>query len=116
MEALAYFILWAGLFFLMMRFGCGAHILGHGHDTKAGKQDQKSSEISSQLRWLAPETDTDPVCMKTVQTASAKSTVHDGQVYYFCSRDCRERFEAAPSTYLTAVTDKPHNHKEQAHA
>ena len=26
-----YFLLWAGVFFFMMRFGCGAHIMGHGH-------------------------------------------------------------------------------------
>jgi len=116
MEALVYFALWAGLFFLMMRFGCGAHVLGHGHGTKAAKHDDQSGETSSQQQWSAPETDIDPVCMKTVQTASAKSTVHDGQVYYFCSRDCRERFEAAPDSYLAAVTDKPDNHKEQAHA
>ena len=31
MEALIYFALWAGLIFLMMRFGCGAHVMGHGH-------------------------------------------------------------------------------------
>ena len=26
-----YFLLWAGLFFVMMRFGCGAHMMGHSH-------------------------------------------------------------------------------------
>jgi hypothetical protein len=26
-----YYMLWAGLFFVIMRFGCGAHIMGHGH-------------------------------------------------------------------------------------
>lgn len=31
MEAVVYFILWAGLFFVMMRYGCGAHVMGHGH-------------------------------------------------------------------------------------
>ena len=25
------FLLWGALFFVMMRFGCGAHIMGHGH-------------------------------------------------------------------------------------
>ena len=25
-----YYGFWAGLFFLMMRFGCGHHIMGHG--------------------------------------------------------------------------------------
>jgi hypothetical protein len=24
-------LFWAGMFFVMMRFGCGAHIMGHGH-------------------------------------------------------------------------------------
>ena len=31
MEALVYFAVWAALIFVMMRFGCGAHVLGHGH-------------------------------------------------------------------------------------
>ncbi len=115
MEALVYFIIWAGLFFLLMRFGCGAHVLGHGHGSKAGSQGQQSDNTSSQLQWTAPETAIDPVCIKTVQTLTAKSAVHDGQVYYFCSRDCRERFEAAPDTYLAAFTDKLDNQKEQAH-
>jgi hypothetical protein len=26
-----YYGLWAGLFFLFMRFGCGHHIMGHGY-------------------------------------------------------------------------------------
>ncbi|MCK9994604.1 MAG: hypothetical protein Dbin4_03124 [Alphaproteobacteria bacterium] len=30
MNSLLYFALWAGLIFVMMRFGCGAHIMGHG--------------------------------------------------------------------------------------
>ncbi len=31
MNSLIYFLIWGGLFFLMMRFGCGAHVMGHGH-------------------------------------------------------------------------------------
>ncbi len=30
MEALVYFIIWAAAIFVMMRFGCGAHVMGHG--------------------------------------------------------------------------------------
>jgi hypothetical protein len=30
MEALLYFAVWAGLFFLTMRYGCGSHVMGHG--------------------------------------------------------------------------------------
>ena len=34
MQALIYFLLIAALFAVMMRFGCGAHVLGHR--SKAG--------------------------------------------------------------------------------
>jgi hypothetical protein len=36
METLIYFALFAGLFFLMMRFGCGSHVMGHGHGQLRG--------------------------------------------------------------------------------
>ncbi len=55
---------------------------------------------TEELVWTAPERDVDPVCGKDVVTAEAKSTVHDGWVYYFCSRDCRETFETSPHRYL----------------
>jgi len=97
MDALIYFLLWAGVIFLMMRFGCGAHVMGHG------KHDPKSAGTRhGDMRWTPPETDTDPVCGKTVRTDQAKPSVHDGMVYYFCSRECRERFEAAPDLYVGA--------------
>ena len=99
MTALFYFIVWAGLIFLMMRFGCGAHVMGHEH-RPGGVPGERAPKESGLLRWIPPVTDIDPVCGKTVQTASARPSVHDGSVYYFCSRDCRERFEAAPDLYL----------------
>jgi len=99
MDALIYFAIWALLIFLMMRFGCGAHVMGHGHDSRRGTG---TEEPDSGLRWVAPETDRDPVCGKTVRTDSAKPSVHDGTVYYFCSRECREVFEAAPESYTGA--------------
>jgi YHS domain-containing protein len=99
MEALIYFLLWAGVIFLMMRFGCGAHVMGHG-DGQHGQKDTGPEARRSDMRWVPPETDTDPVCGKTVRTGQAKPSVHDGMVYYFCSRECRERFEAAPDLYV----------------
>ena len=42
----------------------------------------------------------DPVCGALVRTDRAKPSLHDGRIYYFCSRDCREIFEAAPDLYL----------------
>jgi Cu+-exporting ATPase len=43
----------------------------------------------------------DPVCGMTVDLREAAGTaVHDGHTYYFCSPSCRERFQAAPDTYV----------------
>lgn len=109
METLLYFLLWAGIIFLMMRFGCGAHVMGHG----SHKQRSDNHE-NAQPRWIAPLVDTDPVCGMSVQTENAKSVVHDGSVFYFCSQDCREKFEAEPETYLMAppgsAIAKEHTH------
>lgn len=99
MEALLYFALWAGIIFLMMRFGCGAHIMGHGRGrTRGGSAHGTGS--SAEVSWVPPARDTDPVCGKTVATDAAKPSVYDGRVFYFCSRECREAFEAAPDLYV----------------
>ena len=111
METLIYFLFWAGLFFIMMRLGCGAHVMGHGKSATANGGAGSAIDV----RWTAPETDTDPVCGMTVQTRDAKSAVHNSHVHYFCSRDCRERFEAAPDSYLAEAMGTIPNMKEQAH-
>ena len=110
METLLYFLVWAGLIFLMMRFGCGAHVMGHGHGQHGGRH---TSGDRDRLRWVPPETDTDPVCGMTVQTDKAKSAVHDGTVYYFCSNECRDRFEQAPRLYIG--TQQPPKQMEHSH-
>jgi Cu+-exporting ATPase len=43
----------------------------------------------------------DPVCGMSVDPHAARHTaVHAGRPYYFCSAGCREKFLAAPETYL----------------
>ncbi len=111
MEALLWFAIWAGLIFLMMRFGCGAHVMGHGH----GGHEKGTSSERGRLRWMAPESDTDPVCGKIVQTNQAKSAVHEGTVYYFCSNDCRDRFEASPQLYVGTKTNREPQQMERSH-
>ena len=37
MPTYLYFLLWGAFFFMMMRFGCGAHIMGHGHGHRHGE-------------------------------------------------------------------------------
>jgi YHS domain-containing protein len=86
-----YFLMWAAIFFFMMRYGCGAHVMGHAHH-----------EPSGDGSGTAPEKAIDPVCGMTVdaEDAKAKSAVYRGRPYYFCSNSCRDKFEAAPTSYL----------------
>ncbi len=45
----------------------------------------------------------DPVCgMEVDPAANARELTRDGQTFAFCSAGCRAKFEAAPTTYLTA--------------
>ncbi len=97
LASVLYFVIWAVLFFVMMRYGCGAHIMGHAHHHGETGSSQRGNDQN--LRWIPPKQSVDPVCGMTVQTVDAKSAVHDGQVYYFCSQDCRARFEASPLSY-----------------
>lgn len=102
MEALLYFVFWAAFIFVMMRMGCGSHVMGgHGHNHSKHRGNEGADEkISENLRWEPPQEDMDPVCKKTVRTNDARPSVYDGAVYYFCSRECREIFEAAPELYI----------------
>ena len=109
MSGFLWFVIWGAAIFLMMRFGCGAHVMGHDEDPKDTGDREKSV-------WVPPETDTDPVCGKTIKTADAKPSVFDGHVYYFCSRDCRERFEAAPDLYLGGNSEAPMKQLGETHA
>ena len=118
LQGLLPLLIWGGLFFLMMRLGCGSHLFGHGrkrnHD-HAGTGDP-APQRSEGLVWTAPEKDTDPVCGKGVETSMAKSSVYAGWVYYFCSRECREVFEAAPDQYAGPGVSNEIPRLEHTHA
>ncbi len=118
MEAIGYFLLWAVIGYFIMRVGCGAHASGHGHSHGAGKKgqaDHDAANASADLKWIAPAQDVDPVCGKTVSTDNAKASVHDGMVYYFCSRECREMFEAAPEQYVGSQAEQRSQELEASH-
>lgn len=96
-KSLVSLLVWGGLFLLMMRFGCGAHIMGgHGHH---GGQEGKNTGGSTK----------DPVCGMEVdpQRATAAS-VYGGETYYFCSASCRDKFEREPQKYLAAAGGAEH--------
>lgn len=90
MEGLFSLLLFAGFFFLMMRFGCGAHI-GHGGH---------SHQHSEHRHGAAGGEGVDPVCGMQVPADSGYTKVHQGTLYYFCSKNCLDKFEADPQQYL----------------
>jgi P-type Cu+ transporter len=48
---------------------------------------------------MAP-TQRDPVCGMEVNAQDAAGTTqHRGQTYYFCSEDCKKKFEQNPEQY-----------------
>ena len=48
---------------------------------------------------------TDPVCgMRISRSAAAASDSHRGHPYFFCSRECQQRFAHKPSAYVEVKT------------
>jgi YHS domain-containing protein len=88
MEGLLSFLVVGGLFFLMMRYGCGAHMAHGGH---AG---HGSHGMNSEAKH------TDPVCGMDVDLSRGYGKMHAGRLYRFCSRNCLDKFEVAPEKYL----------------
>ncbi|OYV52901.1 MAG: hypothetical protein B7Z77_00980 [Acidocella sp. 20-58-15] len=111
LQTVLYFLMWGGFFFVMMRFGCGSHIMGHGHHHGSKPNDARGSTADNAP--IASDKGVDPVCGKTVLKAEAKTAAYGGHIYYFCSSGCRETFEAQPASYVTAATG--HQPEERHH-
>jgi Cu+-exporting ATPase len=45
----------------------------------------------------------DPVCGMSVDVATAYAEAYGGQTYYFCSENCRQRFDENPTRYSGAA-------------
>ena len=111
LESLLWYGLIAVVFFLMMRGGCGAHVMGHGHhhhgDELYAPPDGGSVRLPSGMA-------SDPVCGVQVDPASAKSSVYRGRLFFFCSPEHRDAFEAQPERYVhgsvPATSEESHSH------
>lgn len=88
MEGLGSFLLFAVLFYVMMRYGCGAHMMhghgGHGHSHGAGRS---AKHI-------------DPVCDMEVEAEQGYGKMYRGVLYRFCSKSCLDKFDVDPERYL----------------
>ncbi len=98
MSGLISFLIFAGLFFVMMRFGCGAHLSHGGHGRDAGHEGAHRGSPPAALGASV-----DPVCGMRIEADVGYAKMHRGALYRFCSRDCLEKFEANPDKYLESA-------------
>ncbi len=87
MEGLFSLLLFAGLFYVMMRFGCGAHMV-HGH---SGHDHGANGAVGRAI---------DPVCGMPVALDEGYMKMYQRRQYRFCSRACLDKFDIHPERYL----------------
>ena len=87
MDRMVSLLLFAALFYFMMRFGCGSHAV-HGHD-HAGHG------------AATGRTRKDPVCGIDVEQGRGYSEVFAEHEYRFCSRKCLDKFDAEPQRFAS---------------
>ena len=92
MEGLGSLLLYAVLFYFLMRYGCGAHMTHGGHGGK------KSAKYI------------DPVCDSEVETEQEQGygQMYQGSLYRFCSRNCLDKFDGDPERYLNKEQGASH--------
>jgi len=95
MEGLGSLLLFAVLFFLLMRFGCGAH-MAHGHGGHSHGAGKDTKHI-------------DPVCDMEVETEQGYGKMYQGSLYRFCSKSCLDKFDADPERYLNKEKEADHD-------
>jgi len=93
MEGLGSLLLFAVFIYLMMRYGCGSHMLsGRG----GRRRDRDSSEKEgSTVKHV------DPVCDMEVDVEQGYGKMYKGTLYRFCSRSCLDKFDAEPERYIS---------------
>ncbi len=71
--------------------------------------DSESRMKAASAGILNPESD--PVCGMEVDAkkaaAAGRTTTHDGHTHYFCSDECRKKFEAEPAKYVEREGHQP---------
>lgn len=100
MEGWLSFLVFAILFYVMMRFGCGAH-MAHGHHSGKKENDSGSNY--------------DPVCGMKVEDEKGYGRMFEGQLYRFCSKKCLNEFDEQPEKYTVVLTESKNNKQEHPH-
>lgn len=95
-------LLFTAFLYLMMRYGCGAHMRGggcghssHGHGNAQTNEDSGGLDVSK-----AKEMTRDPVCLMRIDNALASDSMRYGaETYYFCSKECHRQFQERPDYF-----------------
>ena len=87
MDGLISLLMFAAFFYVMMRFGCGAHMVHGRHD----KDDHQGGTDVKHV---------DPVCGMHISPDEGYGKMHEGRLFRFCSRNCLDKFDAAPEEFL----------------
>jgi YHS domain-containing protein len=87
MDGLISLLLFAGAFYLMMRFGCGAHMAHGYHGSHGAARNDEGKHVDS-------------VCGKKVPPNEGYGKMYEDRLYRFCSRQCLDAFETEPERYL----------------
>ena len=90
MDGVFSFLIFAVFFYLMMRFGCGAH-MAHGHHKESNSTEEEPT--------------IDPVCNKIVEPKKGYGKVHEGKLYRFCSKQCLDEFDQHPEKYIDSLNN-----------
>ena len=89
-----------GALFMMRRGRFGHYAGGHaGH----GRGAQPARSATSNTRDVS----IDPVNGEPVRTDKALTSLYQGKIYYFASKENRDRFEAAPQEYAQKAAGHP---------
>jgi len=89
MEGLFSLLVFALFFYVMMRFGCGAHMVHGKHNHGKKDEDDKQAHV-------------DPVCGMEVDVTEGYGKMHNDHLYRFCSKKCLNKFDDNPDQYAPA--------------
>ena len=96
-----------GVGFYFLRGGLSGHAGGHGGLLGHGGHGGQPQNRSPAAAVNAPEAAIDPVGGEAVRTGEALTSVYQGKIYYFATKDNRDRFEAAPQEHAQKAVGHP---------
>lgn len=103
MESILWFLIAGGLFYFMMKHGCGAHMGGHGRHRKHEGHEGGHSDHGEYNPLAISQKVNDPACGMDIDRDQAYAMIRKhGKEIFFCSETCHEKFRMEPERYLSS--------------